>query len=180
MNGGGVTPSCGVEMRSSFKQKFNNNRRIQKIARRLGIKLSKRNPKDSFMWDTKTIATGKMSISNVLHEIAHWLVADPRYRNVWDFGLGAGPETGRRNEAWDARKKSSRDRDDTLEETRASFLGIAFEAALGYDIRKTLKEHSWDAEGFYDTDSHSFWAIVHWLNERRLLRGHRPTALMKE
>ena len=35
----------------------------------------------------------------MIHEIAHWQLCAPERRPLYDFGLGAGPESGRVEEA---------------------------------------------------------------------------------
>lgn len=66
---------------------------IQNLAKRVGVELSGRycgypfeNP-----WDGKTVATngdyGYIGDDIILHEIAHWVVAHPKRRELSNFGL---------------------------------------------------------------------------------------------
>jgi hypothetical protein len=114
-----------------------------------------------------------MTPSNMLHEIAHWLVCPPEFRHLVDFGLGEGPETqfqrsskhkrsdenpAQRDEyiRWTGKPPSNntkeRDRQRVTlikgkfslkEEGRASMLGIKMEKIFGWDWQGTAEEHSW-------------------------------------
>lgn len=73
-----------------------------------------------------------------------------------DFGLGPSPSSKLMSD----RKVSIRY--STIEEARASLLGIAFEAHLGLSWLKTLHEHSWDVKKRkreYEFESISEWLI---------------------
>ena len=77
----------------------------------------------------------------LVHEVAHWLIAPDDRRVLPDFGLGAGPETGRIEEA-----NAARCVDDTVkeeEELLASLLGILFEAVLGQPAIHSFIEQNW-------------------------------------
>ena len=51
-------------------------------------------PATAFSWDGRAVRT-RSEASVLIHEVAHWLIAPPDRRALPDFGLGAGPETGR-------------------------------------------------------------------------------------
>ena len=159
-------------MRSALKVLFNKNRRITKLAKALGIKLSSRRPRDSYMWDGRSIATGGQSVTDVLHDIAHWLIASPERRKVVDFGLGPGPESGLREEAYEARIRSN---DSAEEEICASLLGISLEAAFGFDIRRTLEEHGWNNNS--SGPEGDFWRVIKKLNDLKMLHGSTPAVM---
>ena len=77
----------------------------------------------------------------MIHEVAHWLIAPSARRNLPDFGLGAGPETGRVAEADAVRCVNDIVREE--EEMLASLLGILFEAALGQPAIHAFIEQNW-------------------------------------
>jgi hypothetical protein len=68
------------------------------LAASLGIETLDEEPQHAFSWDGYRIRT-RSEPSVVIHEIAHWQLCPPERRHLRDFGLGAGPETGRRAEA---------------------------------------------------------------------------------
>lgn len=81
---------------------------------------------DWFGWNGKALRLNE-SISDILHEMAHWVVATEKERPHSDFMLeqGAGHP--------DARKI----------EQRASMLGILLERAMDLPWADTFVEHSW-------------------------------------
>jgi hypothetical protein len=97
-----------------------------------------------FGWDGKSIATGvKRNATDILHDLAHWLVAPPSRRKIEDFGLGRGPDSG-----GDARRIVGDEWADNEEEV-VSFLGIVWEAALGHNPMPSLVYQSWTQGGSY-------------------------------
>ena len=85
-------------------------------------------PATAFSWDGQAVRT-RSEASVLIHEVAHWLIAPVERRTLPDFGLGAGPKTGRIAEADAARCVDDAVKEE--EELLASLLGILFEAALG-------------------------------------------------
>ncbi|WP_158045507.1 hypothetical protein [Skermanella pratensis] len=81
----------------------------------------------------------------MIHEIAHWQLCAPERRFLYDFGLGAGPETGRVAEADAVTALSEEERQD--EETLTSLLGILWEAELGQPAMLAFLEQNW-MEGY--------------------------------
>ena len=93
----------------------------------VGMPIVNEAPTDAFSWDGRAVRT-RSEASVLVHEVAHWLISPDDRRALPDFGLGAGPETGRIEEA-----NAARCVDDTVkeeEELLASLLGILFEAVL--------------------------------------------------
>lgn len=142
---------------------------------RLGFHLDfNRDPREGLMWDGKSEAVRDQSTSNVIHDLCHWLVADPRRRTVPDFGLGLGPESSEecRHLAPQLLDDSLRSKGSPYEETLASLLGIAVEFHLGLAWRKTAEDHSWQS-----------WKVFDWveqaseLERRGLMKDGRPTFL---
>lgn len=138
---------------------------INHLANQLGVPLSPRDPRETYMWDTQSIGIGTLNYSNQLHELAHWQVATEEMRRELDFGLGAGPETGRA-----VSRRMSLAQSQTLEE-EASLLGIAYEAYWGLPFNQTLELHEWHCLA----DATSFWATIQRLTDKGLLQGHLPT-----
>ena len=68
------------------------------LAARLGIETLDEDPAVAFSWDGRFIRT-RSEPSVVIHEIAHWQLCTPERRPLYDFGLGAGPESGRVEDA---------------------------------------------------------------------------------
>lgn len=137
---------------------------ILSLANKLGIPVSTRNPQDSYSWDGKTMAVNdwKIPISNVLHDIAHWLVSTPERRLIPDFGLGTGPDSGLFIKEFVS--------DPTIEEMQASCLGILYEKVLGLGWEYTFKWHSWDNDGEFEKQ-------ISLLEERGLVCNGMPTTL---
>jgi hypothetical protein len=135
------------------------------VAERLGIAVVDADPKDGFGWDGRALAT-RTEAYVLLHEIAHFQLAPAERRPLVEFGLGAGPETGRREEA---------DRTQCLfllarerEEAEASLLGILWEAALGQPALASFLDQNWlEAADRPSTAAH-FTSVF----ERLLAAGH--------
>lgn len=114
------------------------------LAHRIGIATLDADPADGFSWDGRVLRT-RSEASVVVHEVAHWLVAPPERRQLLDFGLGGGPETGRRAEA-DAALCVAMETGQE-EEALASLLGILWEAAIGLPAILAFQEQNW-LEGY--------------------------------
>lgn len=105
-----------------------------------GIPMLDQEPAAAFSWDGHAIRT-RSEASVLIHEVAHWQIAAPDRRRLPDFGLGAGPETGRVAEADAAR--CTPDAVKEHEELMASLLGILWEAALGQPAIHAFVEQNW-------------------------------------
>lgn len=110
------------------------------LARRLGIPARDVDPASGFSWNGAFIAA-RSETSVVFHEIAHWQIAPVHRRALYDFGLGAGPETGRITEADVACCVDAATRED--EENLASLLGILWEAEHGEPAIIAFAEQNW-------------------------------------
>ncbi len=110
------------------------------LVRNLGIGLIDAEPAAAFSWDGAAIR-GRSEASVLLHEIAHWQLCPAERLDRPDFGLGAGPETGRKAEADAARAVD--DAGEVQEEQRASLLGILWEAHLGQPAIHAFLEQNW-------------------------------------
>jgi len=110
------------------------------LAHRFGIATIDEAPQAAFSYDGRAIRT-RSEAAVLIHEVAHWLVASPDRRGVIDFGLGAGPESGRIDEANAA---IAVDKPAQIEEEAlASLLGILWEVELGQPAILAFLEQNW-------------------------------------
>ena len=142
------------------------------LAQDLGMATIDEPPAQSFSWDGQAVRT-RTETAVLLHEIAHWQIAPPTRRNLPDFGLGAGPETGRVAEANSVRCVDDRVRE--KEENLASLLGILWEVEIGGPALIAFCEQNWlelhDRPG---TAAH-FISVFSSLRARGLIDDHgRP------
>jgi hypothetical protein len=110
------------------------------LCREFGFGLAEVDPRDYFTWDGQAVATG-MEPSVIIHEVGHWQCAAPSRRALLDFGLGAGPETGRKAEANAVQTLFGADAD--FEEALSSLQGILWEAELGQPAILAFLEQNW-------------------------------------
>jgi len=110
------------------------------LAARLGIATLDEEPAAAFSWDGHAIRT-RSETSVVFHEIAHWQIAPPHRRALYDFGLGAGPETGRIAEADAVVSVDNAVKEE--EENLASLLGILWEAVHDEPAVLAFAEQNW-------------------------------------
>lgn len=114
------------------------------LAATLGIETLDEDPAVAFSWDGQRIRT-RSEPSVVIHEVAHWQLCAPERRPLYDFGLGAGPESGRIEEADAVIALSEEERQD--EEGLTSLLGILWEAELGQPALLAFLDQNW-LEGY--------------------------------
>ncbi len=152
------------------RRRQDNDRLFTRLAKRAGMSLSdrpicRRGGREELapvQWNGKECSWRGNTLSNNLHELAHWLVA-AEYRRRWvNFGLGHGPED---NEwAWDAQDRRVSDQLADREECRASVLGIVMEWNLGLNPSDTAQDHNWDIP-----DGPSFNHQLKWLVKKGLI-----------
>ena len=144
------------------------------LARRFNIPTLDEDPAVAFSWDGHAIRT-RSETSVVFHEIAHWQIAPPERRRLPDFGVGAGPESGRIEEANAAICVDAAAREE--EENLSSLLGILWEVEYDEPAILAFAEQNWLE--LYDrpsTPAH-FARCLHALKERGLLGEEgRPLA----
>ncbi len=114
-----------------------------------------------FMWDGSRLTLRNfrdepMDIDGLLHDVGHWVVADPRCRSLINFGLGDGPEES--NLSRSEQKKIVRDKklrdemglwlDTDTEEEVADMLGFLFEKLLGFSFERNLGRSCRSVEEF--------------------------------
>jgi hypothetical protein len=97
-------------------------------------------PRLDLSWDGAALRTETESYV-LLHEVAHYQLAAPARRNVIEFGLGPGPETGDRARAERAALRFGFEREH--EEALASLLGILWEAQLGHPALASFLDQNW-------------------------------------
>lgn len=91
------------------------------------------------VWDGKVLrAANDRSVSNIIHDIAHFQVSPKKYRNTAEFSLGISPDS--HPHELPERPPGQSDQE---EEERASILGILWEMYFGLRYRATAKEHNW-------------------------------------
>lgn len=130
-------------------------------------------PQDYFTWDGEAVAI-RIEPSVLIHEIGHYQLSSPQRRNVIDFGLGAGPETGRKAEADAVQSLYLPERD--VEEALCSLLAILWEAELGQPALLAFLEQNWMEGGVSLHNLAHFRKIVRWLHDMGLIDDDgRPT-----
>ena len=110
------------------------------LAQRMGIPTIDEDPAAAFSWDGFAIRT-RSETSVVFHEIAHWQIAPLERRGLYDFGLGAGPETGRLTEANNAACVDNATKEE--EENLASLLGVLWEVEHDEPAIIAFAEQNW-------------------------------------
>lgn len=111
-----------------------------KLAQDFGIGTIDEEPMEAFSYDGQSIRT-RSEAYVLIHEVAHWLVAPPERRGMIDFGLGAGPESGRVEEA---NRAIAVDKDTQIEEEAlSSLLGILWEVELQQPAILAFLEQNW-------------------------------------
>lgn len=130
------------------------------LAARFGIPTLEEEPARAFSWDGGTIrALSEPCV--LLHEIAHWQICPTARRGLYDFGLGAGPETGRRDEADAARLADFATQE--REEAMASLLGILWETELGQPAVLAFAEQNWLERADHPGTPGYFATVIGWL-----------------
>lgn len=117
---------------------------VRAILNALGLPFTEETPR-YYLWTGKQFNLWDMNASDILHEVAHWLVATEEERISPEFGLGLAPEPGCQIAPMTVSKEEAKSK-----ERLASALGIQMERALGMHWESTYALHSWD-----DTN-HSF------------------------
>lgn len=157
----------------SLSQDPTHHRQAVQLCHRFRMRTIDESPRAAFTWDGRAVRVG-CEPSVVIHEVAHLQCASPDRRSVYDFGLGAGPETGRRAEADAVASIFGIERDQ--EEALASLLGILWEVALGQPGILAFLEQNWLEGGVRPENRAHFLKNVDLLRRHDLLDGSgRPT-----
>lgn len=136
------------------------------LAARFPVPTLDEEPAKAFSWDGKAIRA-RSEPCVLLHEIAHWQICPPARRGLYDFGLGAGPESGRREEADAARQADFATQE--REEAMASLLGILWEAELGQPAVLAFAEQNWLERADHPGTPGYFATVIGWLYEAGLI-----------
>lgn len=143
------------------------------LCRQFGFGILDVDPKSHWTWDGENVAI-RMEPSVLIHEVAHYQCAAPDRRAVIDFGLGCGPESGRREEADAVQTLFCPERD--VEEALCSLLGILWEAELDQPAILAFLEQNWMEGGASLHNVAHFRKIVRWLRGMGLIDDSgRPT-----
>lgn len=92
-------------------------------------------------WNGVVLRAKGMPNTNIIHDLAHFIVASEERKFLPDYGLGLGPDSYAISERVVADKESED------EESLASVLGILIEYQFGANTYGTLYEHSWTDHG---------------------------------
>ncbi|MCR6630641.1 MAG: hypothetical protein NVV74_11655 [Magnetospirillum sp.] len=136
------------------------------LCRQFGFGILDVDPKTHFTWDGVNVAI-RMEPSVLIHEVGHYQLAAPERRAVLDFGLGCGPESGKREEADAVQTLFCPERD--VEEALCSLLGILWEAELGQPSILAFLEQNWMEGGANLQNVAHFRKIVRWLHQMELI-----------
>lgn len=143
------------------------------LCRQFGFGILDVDPQSHFTWDGENVAI-RMEPSVLIHEVGHYQLAAPDRRAVLDFGLGCGPESGKRAEADAVQTLFCPERD--VEEALCSLLGILWEAELGQPAILAFLEQNWMEGGANLQNLGHFKKIVRWLRQMELIDDDgRPT-----
>lgn len=124
----------------SLSQDPDHHRQAVAFIREFGMGVIEEPPSAGYTWDGEAIRV-LMEPSVIIHDVAHLQLCARERRGALDFGLGAGPETGLRQEADAAMTVFGLERD--LEEALSSLLGILWEVELGQPAILAFLEQNW-------------------------------------
>ncbi len=127
-------------------------KKLREICRGLGLKLriQKEITKGQWLCDGIIRASylEENLVSNLSHEIGHWIVASEQERSIVDFNMGPSPEIKYvpylMNQSTESVKFCE------YREKEASLIGILIEKTIGADWRSTWKYHGWNCNGYYE------------------------------
>lgn len=115
-------------------------RQALRVLTGLGMAIRPGPPSEDFSWDGRAVRSTTEAYV-LLHEAAHFQLAAPERRHRIDFGLGPGPETGKRDEAERSAALFGLARE--REEAMASLLGVLWEAELGHPALASFLDQNW-------------------------------------
>lgn len=112
-------------------------KRLRDLAKQLDLHVIAHVPDTVYQYDPVDRILRSDDVSGLVHELAHYLVADPKERTLPNFGYDHGPDGGLRSH------NHFRRGGDDIREQQASLLGIYIERALGFRNRPRL---AWASE----------------------------------
>ncbi len=147
------------------------------LCREFGFGLLNVDPQTWYTWDGENVAT-ILEPSVIIHEVGHYQAAAPSRRAVLDFGLGAGPETGKKAEANAVQTVFGVESD--VEEALSSLLGILWEAELGQPAMLAFIEQNWFERRLAPHNIAHFIKMVDMLDAMAMLEPDgRPTRALR-
>lgn len=148
-------------------------------------------PREQYVhWNGEVLAIRTQMGDHILHELAHFQCAEPRWWKTPEWGMEPGPD-GHSSEARATFQTCDNYRKDQFdEESHASLLGIMWERHLGYRFRDNLNSHCW-VRTIYDPDGRSTgkdkwendgaWEAFRWLLEHGYINGAgRPSLVFRD
>jgi hypothetical protein len=143
--------------------------RVTSLALRKGVSTRRVWHKPNYGYENHTIyytgVDASDAASNLCHDLAHWLVAEPQRRDLLDFGLGRGPDSVRHAD----RVVSVPDA--TQEEQASSILGALIERNFGGWPLVTLHKHNWSSRDLHIID------IMSGLEKKQLVRRSKYSSV---
>jgi hypothetical protein len=113
---------------------------VLRLLASFGMAIRPGSPREDFGWDGAVVRGGTEAYV-LLHELAHFQLAAPPRRQRIDFGLGPGPETGKREAAQAAATLFGLATE--REEAMASLLGILWEVEFGHPACASFLDQNW-------------------------------------
>jgi hypothetical protein len=132
-------------MRKKFKVTRTLRKKINELANQVGCPLNWRRS-CGIQWNGEDVACKGEDASNIIHDIAHYVLATKKERSYNDFGLGPSPSTKVPWNQWDQLyERVSIGKANKIEE-KASALGIYWEKQMGLPWEDTADYHFWHDE----------------------------------
>lgn len=152
------------------KKKRNITRKIAMMAMSdMGIPYSDVNPKD-FGWDGRKFRLKTCNPEDIIHELCHWLIADPERRSIPEFGLGPGFTTEDHETALDMMIESV---DETLEEYATCWLSFIILDHYGFSPLNAM-----DTTGYLYLHNGDYWTNVVF-SEKNIITPQQNASLDK-
>ena len=142
------------------------------------IGLKPGSPRLDLSWDGAALRRETESYV-LLHEVAHYQLAAPARRNVIEFGLGPGPETGDLGRAQRAALLFGIERD--REEALASLLGILWETQMGHPALASFLDQNWlEGAGRRSTAAHFESVLAELTRGGFVTTAGQPTRILRQ
>lgn len=129
-------------MRKKFKVTRTLRKKINELANQVGCPLNWRRA-CGIQWNGEDVACKGEDASNIIHDIAHYVLATKKERKLLDFGLGPSPSTKASYEEINKMYEKETKRNSSKVEEKASALGIFWEKQMGLPWEDTADYHFW-------------------------------------